>query len=110
MVDSSADYLRIIERRLAETEPEAEGIQLAVYYAGVDPHEGSAFGGMPGFDARLLEARDRLVFDWLPTSLNTPVMPKKTYVSLGQERQITENREFPPPLHPALSWPGEPPR
>ena len=65
MVDSKAAYLKTIERRLAEAEPEAAGIQWAVYYAGMDPHEGSAFGGMPGFDARLLEARDRLVFEWL---------------------------------------------
>jgi hypothetical protein len=35
------------------------------YYPGMDPHEGSAFGGLPGIDARMLWERDKLVFDWL---------------------------------------------
>ena len=65
LVGSSAEYLQTIQRRLAEIEPDAEGIQLAVYFAGMDPHEGSAFGGLPGCDAGLLQARDRLVFQWL---------------------------------------------
>jgi acetoin utilization deacetylase AcuC-like enzyme len=64
-------YLPTLDARLAELA--GERFDLCLYNAGMDPHAGSAVGGLPGVDAALLEARERRVFDWcrarrLPTA------------------------------------------
>jgi acetoin utilization deacetylase AcuC-like enzyme len=57
--------LDTIQGRLNELGRDANGFQLCIYYAGMDPHEGCAFGGLPGIDDRMLRQRDKLIFDWL---------------------------------------------
>jgi acetoin utilization deacetylase AcuC-like enzyme len=61
IVESSNQYLDTLQRRL-DGLPTAADFQLCLYYAGMDPHEGSAFGGLPGLDARMLRQRDQMVF------------------------------------------------
>ena len=57
----AAQYLAVVRARL-------EGLPLpfdvALYNAGVDVHEDCRTGGLAGFDAALLAAREQLVFDW----------------------------------------------
>lgn len=62
LVRDAGDYLPLLARRLAEVQ--AESFDLCLYNAGMDPHEGSAVGGLPGITSDLLFARERLVFDW----------------------------------------------
>ena len=63
IVDESGDYIRVVSNRLEELEPRVSEFQLCVYYAGMDPHEGSAFGGLPGIDSTMLRQRDRLILE-----------------------------------------------
>ena len=37
---------------------------MAIYNAGVDVHQDCRTGGRAGFDDDLIQARERLVFDW----------------------------------------------
>ena len=37
---------------------------VCLYNAGMDPHEGCPVGGMRGITTEIIEARERLVFDW----------------------------------------------
>lgn len=71
LLRDAGDYLPTLDARLAALA--GERFDLCLYNAGMDPHAGSAVGGLPGVDAGLLAARERRVFDWcrarrLPTA------------------------------------------
>jgi acetoin utilization deacetylase AcuC-like enzyme len=61
-VDGAADYLPTIERRLRALQ--GQDFDLCLYNAGMDPHQHSPVGGLPGIDAGLLARREQRVFDW----------------------------------------------
>lgn len=65
LVSTTEDYLPTIRRRLDELQSTVSDYQLCIYFAGMDPHEGSAYGGLPGIDASMLHEREAMVFDWL---------------------------------------------
>ena len=65
IVESRDEYLGIISDRLNGLSDRLADFQLCVYYAGMDTHEGSAFGGLPGIDATMLARRDEVVFSTL---------------------------------------------
>ena len=62
MVPSASRYLPTLARRLRELDDEV--FDLCLYNAGMDPHEGSAVGGLAGIDATLLAEREQRVFSW----------------------------------------------
>jgi acetoin utilization deacetylase AcuC-like enzyme len=62
LVKRAEDYLPTVERRLQELD--ASPFDLCLYNAGMDPFEGCAIGGMDGMTRAILEARERMVFDW----------------------------------------------
>jgi acetoin utilization deacetylase AcuC-like enzyme len=62
LVTQAERYLPTLDARLAELVKQP--FDLCLYNAGMDPHEGCAVGGLPGVDAKLLQARERRVFDW----------------------------------------------
>ncbi len=62
LVENAADYLPMLDRRLAALA--AQPFDICLYNAGMDPHEGCAVGGLQGVDARLLQAREHRVFNW----------------------------------------------
>ena len=62
LVARPSDYLPTVARRLAELA--RVPIDLVLYNAGMDPHEGCAVGGLPGVTAALLARREALVFGW----------------------------------------------
>lgn len=61
-VDSASDYLPTIERRLRALQ--GQSFDLCLYNAGMDPHQHSPVGGLPGIDAALLARREQRVFAW----------------------------------------------
>jgi len=63
-VHDAARYLPTIERLLAELE-RADGYDLCLYNAGMDPYEGCSTGGLSGITQAMLRERERLVFAWL---------------------------------------------
>ena len=62
LVSDAADYLPTIRRRLDAVG--SAGIDLLLYNAGMDPHEGCAIGGLDGIDAAMIAEREDLVFRW----------------------------------------------
>jgi acetoin utilization deacetylase AcuC-like enzyme len=62
LVARADDYLPTVQRRLAALA--RAPIDLVVYNAGMDPHEGCAVGGLAGVTAALLARREALVFAW----------------------------------------------
>ena len=64
LVRTPADYLPTIEARLAELPTRAPTFDLCLYNAGMDPHEGCPVGGMRGITREIIDARERMVFDW----------------------------------------------
>jgi acetoin utilization deacetylase AcuC-like enzyme len=58
------DYLPTLRARLDGLAHQRESFDLCLYYAGMDPHEDCHHGGLAGIDRLLLEARERIVFDW----------------------------------------------
>ncbi len=64
LVGDAGSYLPVVESRLHELEVEAPRFDLCLYNAGMDPHEGSAIGGLRGITRAILDRRERLVFDW----------------------------------------------
>ncbi|XZE52572.1 hypothetical protein SH139x_004273 [Planctomycetaceae bacterium SH139] len=62
LVESAEVYLSTVADRLDQLAGRMADFEICVYYAGMDPHEGSAFGGLPGIDAFLLAERDEMVF------------------------------------------------
>jgi acetoin utilization deacetylase AcuC-like enzyme len=65
----AATYLEVVERELSGIK-NPEGVDLVLYNAGMDPHEGA--GGVRGITTTTIERREELVFDWA-RSLGTPV-------------------------------------
>lgn len=57
-------YLAEIEGGLQEIERRGPRFDLCLYNAGMDPFEGCSTGGLPGVTREILDARERLVFDW----------------------------------------------
>lgn len=68
LIDDSSDYLRVLTERLEELSAVLPGIQLCLLYAGMDPHEGSGFGGLPGISTEMLRQRDEMVLQTLRRS------------------------------------------
>ena len=62
LIERASDYLPTLDRRLAALQTQA--FDVCLYNAGMDPYEGCAVGGLPGVDAKLLQARERRVFAW----------------------------------------------
>ena len=63
-VRDAAQYLSTTERLLSEIE-RADGYDLCLYNAGMDPYEGCSTGGLAGVTQAALRERERLVFAWL---------------------------------------------
>ena len=59
--DSADDYLSRIEAQLRQLE-DLE-FDIAIYNAGMDPHQGS-MGGLDGITFSMLAERERMVFEW----------------------------------------------
>ncbi len=64
MVQDSADYLPTIRSCLQAIDASGVAFDLCLYNAGMDPHEGSADGGLEGIDTQMLQERENLVFEW----------------------------------------------
>jgi acetoin utilization deacetylase AcuC-like enzyme len=62
MVESAAQYLPTIRRRLASLG--AEHFDLCLYNAGMDPHQFCPVGGLPGIGRAILARREAMVFSW----------------------------------------------
>jgi acetoin utilization deacetylase AcuC-like enzyme len=60
-ITDHTDYLQVVGRVLDEI-PNPQGVDLVIYNAGMDVHEGA--GGDPGFTTDLVRARERLVLGW----------------------------------------------
>jgi acetoin utilization deacetylase AcuC-like enzyme len=63
LVSDAARYLPAVRELLARLESSGS-YDLCLYNAGMDPHEGSAEGGLPGITEETLAERERLVFAW----------------------------------------------
>ncbi len=68
MIDDSSDYPRVVTERLDAISEVLPEIQLCLFYAGMDPHEGSEFGGLPGISSEMPRQRDELVLKTLRRS------------------------------------------
>ena len=64
LAGSASRYLPLVSERLADIEQAAVKFDLCLYFAGMDPHEGCAFGGCPGITDAILADRERMVFNW----------------------------------------------
>ncbi len=64
LVDRAQDYLPTLAARLAALDAEGERFDACLYYAGMDPHERCAIGGLSGIDRALLARREAAVFEW----------------------------------------------
>jgi acetoin utilization deacetylase AcuC-like enzyme len=63
LVRDAARYLPAVRELLSRLES-GGGYDLCLYNAGMDPHEGSAEGGLAGITEETLAERERLVFAW----------------------------------------------
>ncbi len=61
VVREPTQYLDVVNARLERL---PLPLDVAIYNAGMDVHEDCRTGGRTGFDAALLRARERLVFEW----------------------------------------------
>jgi len=61
VVHDAREYLGLVRARLERLPARFD---VALYNAGMDPHEDCPTGGHAGFDAALLGAREQLVFEW----------------------------------------------
>jgi len=64
MVRDSAAYLPQVQACLDAVDAEGMPFDLCLYNAGMDPHEGSADGGLQGITSQVLQTREAIVFDW----------------------------------------------
>lgn len=62
IVGCADHYLATISRRLQECA--AQHFGLCLFNAGMDPHEDSPEGALPGIEEQALQERERLVFTW----------------------------------------------
>ncbi len=64
LVKNAAEYLPTVEQMLHQLDRERQQFDLCIYNAGMDPFEGCDIGGLAGITLEILEARERLVFEW----------------------------------------------
>jgi acetoin utilization deacetylase AcuC-like enzyme len=64
MVQDSACYLAQVDACLQTVDAGGVQLDLCLYNAGMDPHEGSADGALAGMTAQILQAREEKVFGW----------------------------------------------
>jgi acetoin utilization deacetylase AcuC-like enzyme len=64
LVQDARHYLPTVERRLDHLAVRGPALDVVLYNAGMDPHERSPVGGLPGITREVLEARERIVFQW----------------------------------------------
>lgn len=64
LVESSREYLSVIEEVLQEVRRRGPRFDLCLYNAGMDPFEGCLIGGLEGITRQTIAARERMVFDW----------------------------------------------
>jgi len=64
MVSDSDSYLGEIETSLLALARRGPKFDLCLYNAGMDPFQGSSDGGLVGITREMLEAREKLVFEW----------------------------------------------
>jgi acetoin utilization deacetylase AcuC-like enzyme len=64
VIQAARSYLPTIEKRLDELPDRAPAFDLCLYNAGMDPHERCPVGGLAGVTREVLEARERMVFQW----------------------------------------------
>ena len=94
MVTDAARYLPAV-RELLERLESGGGYDLCLYNAGMDPHEGSAEGGLAGITEEALAERERLVFAWCRAyAIPVAFVLVGGYVSpqLPQERLVALHR------------------
>ncbi|HEY1391451.1 MAG TPA: hypothetical protein VGF38_23130 [Ktedonobacterales bacterium] len=94
LVTDAARYLPAVRELLARLESSG-GYDLCLYNAGMDPHEGSAEGGLAGITEETLAERERLVFAWCRLhAIPVAFVLAGGYVSprLPQERLVALHR------------------
>jgi acetoin utilization deacetylase AcuC-like enzyme len=94
MVTDAARYLPAVRELLARLESSGS-YDLCLYNAGMDPHEGSAEGGLAGITEETLAERERLVFAWCRAhAIPVAFVLAGGYVSprLPQERLVALHR------------------
>jgi acetoin utilization deacetylase AcuC-like enzyme len=95
LVSDAARYLPAVRELLERLEGSGGSYNLCLYNAGMDPHKGSAEGGLAGITEETLAERERLVFAWCRARL-IPVafVLAGGYVSpqLPQERLVALHR------------------
>ena len=64
ILSDAGQYLETIERRLSDALRASGKPGLLFHNAGMDPDERCSIGGLCGIDASLLQAREKMVFDW----------------------------------------------
>lgn len=64
VVNNAAEYLPTVKRLLNQLDREGQTFDLCIYNAGMDPFEGCDIGGVEGITLQILDARERLVFEW----------------------------------------------
>lgn len=57
-------YLPQVQACLDAVDTEEVVFDLCLFNAGMDPHEGSADGGLQGITNQMLQTREKMVFDW----------------------------------------------
>lgn len=62
LVRDAGAYMGVLDQRLDELRDRP--FDLCLYNAGMDPHQHSPVGGLPGIDALLLGRREQRVFSW----------------------------------------------
>jgi hypothetical protein len=64
IISDAAAYLPKVVERLRRLDATRVDFVLCIYFSGMDPHEGCAFGGRAGSTGKVLEERERVVFGW----------------------------------------------
>lgn len=64
IIGDAAAYLPKVVERLRRLDATGVDFALCIYFSGMDPHEGCAFGGRAGITEKVLEERERVVFGW----------------------------------------------
>lgn len=94
LVSDAARYLPAVRELLARLESSGS-YDLCLYNAGMDPHEGSAEGGLAGITGETLAERERLAFAWCHAhAIPVAFVLAGGYVSprLPQERLVALHR------------------
>ena len=87
LIENPEDYLSTLRIRLNQLASILPEFQLCLYYAGMDPHEGSGFGGLPGITNEVLCDRDRLVFETMARcKVPVAIAPGGGYLGSGLDK------------------------